>query len=289
MRSEAEMLELIISTARNDERIRAVIMNGSRANPNAPHDFFQDYDIIYVVTDVTSVKVDSGWIKCFGELMILQTPDDMGDPEPTKGYGYAYLMQFADGNRIDLTLYPVDKLGELEKDSLSILLLDKDGTVPPFPPSNDSSYFPKPPTAKQYADCCNEFWWVSPYVAKALWRREIICAKKFLDEFVREQLMKMLVWYIGTKTQFSVNPGKLGKYFEKYLEPELWQRLLKTYSAANYEETWETLLEMGNLFRIAAFTVSEHFGFEYPLGDDERVSAHLKHVRLLPKDAKEMY
>ncbi len=34
MRSEQEMFELIINTARNDDRIRAVIMNGSRANPN---------------------------------------------------------------------------------------------------------------------------------------------------------------------------------------------------------------------------------------------------------------
>ena len=47
MRSEQEMLELIVNTARHDDRIRAVIMNGSRANPNAPRDFFQDFDIVY--------------------------------------------------------------------------------------------------------------------------------------------------------------------------------------------------------------------------------------------------
>jgi aminoglycoside 6-adenylyltransferase len=35
MRSEQEMFDLILSTARTDPRIRAVIMNGSRANPNA--------------------------------------------------------------------------------------------------------------------------------------------------------------------------------------------------------------------------------------------------------------
>src|SRR5687767_507179 len=35
MRGEKEMLELILDTASRDERIRAVILNGSRANPNA--------------------------------------------------------------------------------------------------------------------------------------------------------------------------------------------------------------------------------------------------------------
>ena len=38
MRNEQEMLELIVNTAKNDARIRAVIMNGSRVNPNAPSD-----------------------------------------------------------------------------------------------------------------------------------------------------------------------------------------------------------------------------------------------------------
>ena len=46
MRSEQEMLDLIVGIAREDKCIRAVIMNGSRANPNAPRDFFQDFDIV---------------------------------------------------------------------------------------------------------------------------------------------------------------------------------------------------------------------------------------------------
>jgi len=205
MRSEQEMLDLILSTAREDERIRAVIMNGSRANPNAPADIFQDFDIVYIVNDVSSFKSDSDWINCFGELMILQLPDDMDDPPPNGGDHYAYLMQFSDGNRIDLGLFPVAKLNELEKDSLSLLLLDKDGIIGALPPANDSDYLPKPPTAKQFGDCCNEFWWVCPYVAKGLWREEIAYAKFMLDQFVRDQLMKMLTWYIGVKTEFVKN------------------------------------------------------------------------------------
>ena len=52
MRSEKEMMGLILNTAREDERIRAVIMNGSRVNPNVKRDCFQDYDIVYVVKDI---------------------------------------------------------------------------------------------------------------------------------------------------------------------------------------------------------------------------------------------
>ena len=38
MRTEKEMLDMILETADADARIRAVTMEGSRANPNAVHD-----------------------------------------------------------------------------------------------------------------------------------------------------------------------------------------------------------------------------------------------------------
>ena len=289
MRSEPQMLSLILHTAREDDRIRAVIMNGSRANPNAPRDIFQDFDIVYLVTAVEAVKADPSWIDIFGERMILQLPDDMTDPPPEPGDSYAYLIQFMDGNRIDLTLFPIAQMHKLDRDSQSILLLDKDGIVEPFPPPSDRDYLPQPPTAKQFFDCCNEFWWVSPYVAKGLWREEITYAKWMTDQAVREQMMKMMTWYVGMQTSFTKSPGKMGKYLEQLLEPELWAMLLKTYSDAEYDHMWEALETMGALFRRVAIPVADHFGFEYPYGDDERVSAHLRHVRTLPKDVQKIY
>jgi aminoglycoside 6-adenylyltransferase len=289
MRSEQEMLELILTTARNDDRIRAVIMSGSRTNPNAPRDIFQDFDILYLVTEVDSFTDDHTWINRFGELMVLQMPEAMQDPPPQNDGTFAYLMQFTDGNRIDLGLFPVAKLNTLEQDSLSLLLLDKDGLFPPFAPPSDSDYLPRPPTAPSFSDCCNEFWWVCPNVAKGLWREELPYAKQMLDRFVRDQLMNMLTWYVGTKTQFSRSPGKFGKYLKQYLEPELWEMLQKTYSDAGYDTTWEALSTTCALFRITATHVAEHCGFAYPYSDDKRVSAHLQHVRFLPKHAREMY
>ena len=166
MRSEQEILELILSTAKSDDRIRAVIMNGSRTNPNVPRDIFQDFDILYLVTEVDPFTDDHTWIHRFGELMILQMPEAMQDPPPENDGSFAYLMQFADGNRIDLTLFPVAKLNELENDSLSLLLLDKDGLLQPFAPPSDSDYLPRSPTAQAFSDCCNEFWWCVPALPK---------------------------------------------------------------------------------------------------------------------------
>ena len=290
MRTEQQMLDLILETARCDERIRAVVMNGSRVNPRAPRDPFQDFDIVYIVTDVAPFRHNLEWIRRFGELMILQMPEEMGDPPPSGEGFFSYLMQFLDGNRIDLGIFTFSQWQARGRDSLSLLLLDKDGIIEPFPPADESNYFPRPPTAREFFDCCNEFWWVAPYVAKGLWRREILYARIMLDEVIRnQQLMKMLRWHIGVKTDFQVSPGKLGKYFQRYLEPELWEMLLKTFSDASYENTWDSLFTMCELFRKTAIPIAEHSGCEYPFDDDRRVTAHLKYVRALPRDAKELY
>ncbi len=289
MRSEQEMLALILDTARRDDRVRAVIMSGSRANPNAPRDIFQDFDIVYVVTDVAPFKRNLQWIEGFGELMILQMPEDMHDPPPSDDGGFGYLMQFADGNRIDLGIYPLDTLTARVSDSLAVVLLDKDGIAGPLDPPSERDYLPQPPGAKDYADCCNEFWWVCPYVAKGLWREEILYAHYMLDQVVREQLMKMLVWHIGTQTGFECNPGKFGKYFQRNLKPGLWRMVEATYADASYDHTWRALFAMCDLFEQVAVPVAEHCGFDYPQDAAAKVRAHLEHVRLLPKDATSIY
>ncbi len=273
MRSEQAMLELILEVARDDERIRVVM----------------DFDIVYLVADVAPFRRNLPWIERFGELMILQLPDEMQDPPPGDDSSFAYLMQFADGNRIDLGIYPLHQLDERFSDSLTVLLLDKDGIVGPLEPPSERGYLPKPPTARQFADCCNEFWWVCPYVAKGLWRQEILYARHMLDQVVREQLMQMLAWHIGVQTGFARNPGKFGKHFQRYLEPELWQMLERTYAGAGFDDTWEALLTMGSLFERIAVPLAGHFGFDYPAGDARRVRAHLEHVRRLPRDATEIY
>lgn len=289
MRSEEEMLGLILKIANDDERIRAVVMNGSRVNPNVTRDIFQDYDIVFVVSSVDDFVSDRSWISNFGELIIMQTPDEKVVPSPSDRDCFAFLMLFQDGNRIDLTLHPANNLDDLESDSLSLLLLDKDHIVEPFSPPSNKDYMTVPPTGKHYADCCNEFWWVSTYIAKGLWRRELPYAKFMYERPVRDMLTLMLQWYIGTLTGFSVDSGKCGKYFEKYLPPRHWDAYVKTYPNGEYENTWLALFVMCELFRETAMEVGHHFGYGYPFDDDKRVTNYLQHVRNLPQDAEGIF
>ncbi|EEM60393.1 MULTISPECIES: aminoglycoside 6-adenylyltransferase [Bacillus cereus group] len=290
MRTEKEMIDLIMNTAKENERIRAVIMNGSRVNPNVKKDCFQDFDIIYAVKDIRSFTSNHNWIHRFGAIMMVQMPEEMSLIPADEDGKFPYLMQFMDGNRIDLTLVPVELINNfVRQDSLSKLLLDKDNCMEGFPPASDKDYLIKKPTEKEFLDCCNEFWWCSTNVAKGLWREELSYVKGMLDGPVRDMLIVMLEWHIGMKTDFIVNAGKFGKHFEKYIEKDMWVQFKRTFSNAEYENIWESFFVMGNLFREVANEIANAYGYPYPQGDDDRVTSYLKHVKALPKDSTSIY
>jgi len=51
MRIESEVIDQLLQFAHADEKVRAVILNGSRVNPNVTKDIFCDYDLLFVVTE----------------------------------------------------------------------------------------------------------------------------------------------------------------------------------------------------------------------------------------------
>ncbi|MEG0176624.1 MAG: aminoglycoside 6-adenylyltransferase [Anaerorhabdus sp.] len=265
MRTEQEMMDLILTFAEKDERIKVVGMEGSRANVNVPKDEFQDYDVTYVVTDMESFKKDDEWLKYFGKRIFMQKPEAMSLFPPELGNWFSYLMLFEDGTRIDLILVPISELDlYLSWDKLLTVLLDKDKKIKNYPAPTDKDYHVKKPTMQDYDDCCNEFWWVSTYVVKGLCRKEILYAIDHLNQIVRHELLRMISWKVGIETGFSLSVGKNFKYINKYIDEDLWNRLLSTYRMDSYENVWEALLICHELFREVSKEVSDILGFIYP-------------------------
>ncbi len=290
MRSGQEMYELILGTAREDERIRAVYMNGSRTNVNAPADIFRDYDVVYVVRDTGPFRRDRSWIDRFGERLFMQYPEEncAYPSEPERCYGW--LMQFADGNRLDLHVVTLDyALETILDDRLCRVLLDKDSCLPDVGEATDRDYWVKLPDERTFLDTCNEFWWCLDNVAKGLWRQEIPYAQDMVNLHVRPQLTKLLSWMAGIRTGFSVSVGKSGKYLYRWLTPGEWEEYLATYCPGNADGMWEAVLVMCRLFDRTARHAARELGFGYDRQEAENCMAFLRHVRALPGDAKEIY
>ena len=283
MRNEEEVIMLIINVAKSDDRIRAVLLNGSRANPKAKKDKFQDFDIVYIVNEMDSFLSDHGWIDVFGKRLILQIPKGMNFGKDDEGHNenpsFSYLMHFEDGNRIDLTLFPSDKLETaFERDSLTLSLLDKDGLFKNLITPTDKDYLIKRPSEKEFTDCCNEFWWVSTYVAKGLWRDEIIYSKDMLEKPVRAMFLKIIEWYIGVDENFTVSFGKCGKNLKEYVSPELYDKILSTYPDADKDNIWNSLFLITEIFSDLARKIATILNFNYNSHEELKVTRYLRWV-----------
>lgn len=290
MRSEQEMFDLILGVAKADTRVKAVYMNGSRTNSNADKDIFQDYDIVYVVEETESFQADDQWIKQFGEPLYMQFPENSPFYPADRHNSYGWLIQFTDGNRLDLHVETVaNALDNIEEDSLCIVLLDKEGFLPAIPPSTDRNYWVTRPTEEEFLASCNEFWWCLNNVVKGLWRGEITYAQDMIHGPLRDELRRLLSWKIGLLTDFSVSIGKSGKYMHRYLPAADWQRYLATYSSADIEETWNAVVDMCRFFEEVALDVAAQLGYTYNTAEAQGSFGFLQHVRQLPKDAKAVY
>ena len=291
MRDEREMLELIVGVARKDDRIRAVYMNGSRTNRKIGRDIFQDYDIVYVVRENRPFYEDTGWIDVFGERLYMQRPDEV---DRCNGLHvdfdrcYGWLMQFRDGNRLDLHVVPIGE-ANVQDDRLCVILLDKDGILPEIPEPSDEDYRIRKPTQREFRACCNEFWWGLNNVAKGLWREEIPYVHRMFYEGSHSQLMKMLNWKVGYETDFRVSTGKASRFLKDYLDDEVWNRFLETYIGGSMADIWKSVFVMCDLFSDVARELAERRGHEYDAEEAEAARAFLSHVRTLPRDAASVF
>ncbi len=167
MRTDQEMLELILGTAKKLQ-VDAVALSGSRTDTKAPKDEFQDYDVVYVVDDLDTLTNDLSWLDQFGKRVIEQ--------EVTLGHRRLYLMLFEDGKSIDLTLCPKEHINEwVASEADYTVLVDEKDLFESYSPS-PQRFWTSPASETDFEKTCNEFWWVSAYVVKGIYRKQVIYA-----------------------------------------------------------------------------------------------------------------
>ena len=263
MRTEKEMLDLILNIAKQDKNIKAVCMNGSRVNEKIKPDIHQDFDIVYIVENLEDIIADLEWINQFGNRIITQFPEAQDLYPSELEERYPILMLFDDYNRIDLTLLSKNKLSEyLVEDKLIKILLDKDNLLPKNNSVSEASYWISKPYQKLFDECINEFYWVSTYVMKGIWRNELLYSIDHLN-ICRRMLLLMRAWDKGYKFDFQVNFGKSFKYLPNYLGSNKNSELTSTYPHLNTNEIKEALYKMTEMFDYAAVMVSKKCKLNY--------------------------
>lgn len=285
-----DIIPTLIQWANARTSIRAVLLTSTRAVPNAPVDILSDYDVILVVEDIQPFVNDRTWLNDFGEVLVVYW--DQVHPDPVFGIEQCgNVTQYVSGLKIDFTLWSVAQFQqvvaapvlEAELDAGYRVLLDKDHLADALPAPTGRAYIPERPTNEAFQTHINDFLTDPPYVAKCLWRDELLPAKWCLDYDMNQvYLLKMLEWYVGARSNWSIPVGSLGKGLKKRLPPEIWAQLEQTFAGADIEAHWEALAQSMELFRRVAVEVGNQLGYSYPHELHERVRAYVAHIRHIP-------
>ena len=284
---EAAVLARVVRWAEDQPLIRTVILESSRAVDHAPLDRFSDYDILLVVSDIRPFAESNDWQRFFGEPLVR-----FGDPVDVLGIEtYMRMVVYRDHTKIDFALWPVELLRRVVEQQISTdfldrgyrVLLDKDGLAARLPAPTRTAHIPPKPTEQAYLALVEEFWWESTYVAKNLWRDDLVFARYNLDVVMRsELLLPLLEWRIELDHGWTWKPGIVGRGLKRALPPDLWSAFERTYVGPGIEENWEALFAMTALFRRAAIAVGQALGYTYPQELDDDVTAYLEEARRLP-------
>ena len=260
-RSEVQMLRLILQVAENIQ-VEAVAMSGSRTNPKAPKDEFQDYDVVYVVDDLDNLTSDLSWLDQFGKRIIEQ--------HNVLGNRRLYLMLFEDGNRIDLTLCPKDHIQEwVDSEADYTVLKDEKGLFESYTTS-PQRYWTNPASQTDFEKACNEFWWVSAYVVKGICRKQAIYATDHLYGICQQELLKVLAWQVASDNG-TVDIGKNYKYLFQYLPAEKEKEFSNLLDFSNIEKLTQSLFSTMELFHQEAQSLAQKMGFDYDMEVAEKM------------------
>lgn len=239
MRTDTEMMTQILQIA-DILKVEAIALSGSRTNPQSVKDEFQDYDVVYIVENLEELILDLSWLDQFGNRLIEQ--------HNIVGHRHLYLMLFEDSNRIDLTLCPKEHIQEwLDSEAGFSVLKDDKGLFEAYQ-TISKRYWTAPPSEEEFAASCNEFWWVSAYVVKAIRRNQLIYATDHLYGICQQELLKVLAWQVASD-RGTVDIGKNYKYLFQYLPAEK-------------EKEFSTLLDLSSLDKITQSLFSTLKGFD---------------------------
>ena len=266
MRTDTEMMNLILQIADTLE-VEAIALSGSRTNPQVPKDEFQDYDVVYIVENLNDLLSDLSWLDQFGIRLIEQ--------HNVLGHRRLYLMLFEDGNRIDLTLCPKEHIQEwVDSEANFEVIKDDKGLFEAYQP-NSKRYWTAPPTEEEFAASCNEFWWVSAYVVKAIRRNQLIYATDHLYGICQQELLKVLSWQV-TSERGSVDIGKNYKYLFQYLPAEQEKEFSALLDLSSFDKITQSLFATMGLFDREDQILAQKMGFTYDMEVAEKMISYAK-------------
>lgn len=265
--------------SRND--IRSVAIFGSRARDIQPADKWSDLDLIVFVEKPDVFVHNQDWLSSIGEVLIAFNEMNVF------GSGIEIRILFDGGLDVDFLFFPSgDMVQILSRNDVSSwvragskILVDKDARLADL--LRISSYqTPSGELSGRYGDFKNlvgDFFFHVVWTTKKLLRGEILTAKNCCDIYMKDLLLRMIVWNTRARDKnIDLTFYRNGRYFEKWADISIVRDFQSIYAHYDEEDIKNALKATFGLFSRMAKETGELLGYEYPVHYEEQATALFK-------------
>lgn len=269
-----------VEWARHQDDIRAMLAIGSTVRRDHPADEWSDLDLLLFSSAHTQYFHQSEWLHTIGTVWLALLDDKRSDGCPE------YLVIFEGGFKADFLFFPMTELERLiQADPLPNayfrgyrILLDKDGLAARIPSSPFASPQRHQPTAQEFNNTVNHFWYAAFRVARSLARQDLWTAKQH-DRALKDQLVVMIEWHAQSRHNWDYDTWHSGRFMREWVDPQTWAEIHHTFGGFDAPSSWAALQSSIDLFRRLAAETAQALGYTYDSELDTNISQYIAEIQ----------
>lgn len=236
---------------------------------------------IYVVfADIIISKIKEDLEKVFDDYAIINKRKDSFEFDKKNQQFTKFELYTNDSTKISINIIVEDRASEFIKLCLGNVefICDEINLKEEI---EEKKFLYKLPREFEFDECSKNFFSLALDVSFNLMSRDMICAG-FKMQAMRDELFRLLNWYVIDKFNQGMDAGENGKNFVHTLEADIKDELLLTFMSKDIMDTYEAIFSACQLFRKIGMKLAEKFEFTYPKKDDVYT------LKLLRKNFKKM-
>ncbi|WP_435591414.1 aminoglycoside 6-adenylyltransferase [Nocardia sp. bgisy118] len=269
MEDAEELLAAVVTWARQDDRITALVQTGSRGRGDRI-DRYSDLDLEIITPHWPEFFADRSWLHRFGDVLLAVSFEDENEDEATDHPWPAPLVVvYAGGRKMDVTIAGEERLTGMIEHGLDELYqrgfrvhLDRAGLGARLPAPTGETPKPALPDLAEFTAVTDEFLFEATQVPIYLNRGELWVAK-FRDNTMKECLLLMLEWYGASDPDRPRYTWYIGHHMDEWLPADLWRRVHETFGRFDADDARRALDATVDLFAEVAAEVAARLGFPW--------------------------
>lgn len=264
----------LLTLAKNDEDIKAIIFIGSSTRDTVKADEYSDLDV------VIATQNPERWL--YGDY-----PEQLGDVkisfvEPTLGGGKERRVLYAGSLDVDIIIFTPTQLEKAIKEGVTSIvmnrgyevMLDTEGYSALLEENVSHEIKPVDLSEPEFDNMVNDFFFHTIWAYKKILRGELWTAKMCIDAYLKNYLLKIIEMYSVSK--YHVDVWHNGRFLDCWAEKEILSDLEKCFAHYDREDMVSALLATQNLFGRLASQTAEMRGYKYPQEAEKYTSAFVK-------------